>query len=164
MRQEALAHLRAAGEAGALRRRHALWCLDLVRAAQPSLWGIGRGDEQTTWLARLDAEQDNLRSALTWGAQHHPGLALHLAGRLWRFWRARAWVAEGRRRLEEALAAAPVGASDPHRAGGARVRALVGAGGLAARGRLPRRRLPPGDGPGPGPAVGRLAGGRAGPP
>ena len=44
------------------RRRHAEHSRALAAAAEPELVGVGQGD----WLARLDAEHDNLRVALDW--------------------------------------------------------------------------------------------------
>ncbi|GGT06070.1 hypothetical protein GCM10010156_74480 [Planobispora rosea] len=52
--------LTAAGETERLRRLHADHCLDLVLRAGPRLLGA----EQLEWLARLDAERDNLHAAL----------------------------------------------------------------------------------------------------
>jgi predicted ATPase/class 3 adenylate cyclase len=56
--------LRAAGEDEVLRvqARHASWCLRLAMEAESGLLGPGQGD----WLARLDAEWDNLRAAFTY--------------------------------------------------------------------------------------------------
>ena len=64
-------------------------------------------DDQLQWLARLDAEQDNLRAALGWCLRRDPGAALRLAGGLWPYWRLRERHTEGRRWLNEALAGAP---------------------------------------------------------
>ena len=88
--------------------------------------------EESAWMARLEVELDNLRSALDWAAAgSYPELELLLAGGLWRFWWARGHVDEGLSRLDAALAR-PTGEGSP-----ARARALRGLAGLAwSRGRL----------------------------
>jgi len=50
----------AAGGADLPRDRHLRWCLALAEEAEPEL----KGREQERWLARLEAEHDNLRAAL----------------------------------------------------------------------------------------------------
>jgi tetratricopeptide (TPR) repeat protein len=52
--------LAEAGEADALRRAHAAYFLNLAQVADPHL----RRAEQLEWLRRLDAERDNLHTAL----------------------------------------------------------------------------------------------------
>jgi hypothetical protein len=114
--------LREAGEAIAVRDRHLDFFLGLAEEAEPRL----HGREQLAWLARLEAEHDNLRAALEWsGAEaRHAEAALRLAGALAWFWNMRGYLNEGRRWLEELLErAAPAGAT--------RARALDGAGLIA---------------------------------
>ena len=87
------------------------------------------------WLDRVAVEHDNLRAALAWSAGGEPGdrpAGLHLASSLWPFWWARGSPTEGRRWLERALEAvgAPTGTHVPD-PGGARAKALIGAGVLA---------------------------------
>jgi predicted ATPase/DNA-binding SARP family transcriptional activator len=96
-----LDRLRDAGEAAALRRRHADHYLALAEQAGPRL----RGPGQREWLARLDAEAANLRAALdTFGRQQAAEPALRLAGALvwYRFLRGR--LGEAQRSLAAALA------------------------------------------------------------
>jgi predicted ATPase len=84
-------------------RRHAQWCLALVEAAEPEL----SGDQQSSWFAKLEAEHDNLRAALSFLTRTDDrGLRLRLTVALSRFWYVRGYLAEGRRRLEEALSEA----------------------------------------------------------
>ena len=81
------------------------------------------GAQQCTWLARLDAEDANIRAALLWDLEH--GLAesaVRMARALWRYWSARGRLIEGRSWLERALslpavAQAPVSVrADAHNA------------------------------------------------
>jgi predicted ATPase/DNA-binding CsgD family transcriptional regulator len=117
VREYALASLLETGGAEEVRRRHARWFLQLAETAEPAL----TGPEQRRWLDRLESELDNLRAALDWAAggdgggrtPADPGLALHLATSLWRFWVNRGYLSEGRDRLQRALAAA--GPDDPGR-------------------------------------------------
>ncbi|HWE61630.1 MAG TPA: adenylate/guanylate cyclase domain-containing protein, partial [Chloroflexota bacterium] len=101
--------------------RHLGWYLALAEQAEPALVG----PEQALWLARLEAEHDNLRAALRHALEHgqrEPGL--RLAGALWRFWYTRGHLSEGRGWLDELLA-------DGAGAASLRARALRGAGVLA---------------------------------
>src|SRR4051794_24579674 len=84
------------GEAERLGRAHALAFIALAERAEVEL----TGPDQAHWLARLQAEHDNLRTALDWLTVHDPGLAVNLAGRLWRFWWTHGDLVEGRRRME----------------------------------------------------------------
>ena len=89
------------GEAGPSRQRHAGWYLALAEEAAPAL----AGPDAAAWLARLDDEHDNLRSALGWAQQQGDGpVALRLAGALGRFWVQRGHLSEGRRWCAAALA------------------------------------------------------------
>lgn len=95
--------LAAAGEEEVIRSRHAAWLLGLARHADESM----RSAARTDWLARLDNEVDNLRSALGWAVQREPETALALAGTLQEFWYSRGYNDEGRMWLGRALDAAP---------------------------------------------------------
>jgi predicted ATPase/transcriptional regulator with XRE-family HTH domain/Tfp pilus assembly protein PilF len=124
VREYGLEQLAAAGELEATQEAHAQYYLVLAEAAGPAL----RGSEQAPWLARLDAEHDNLRAALGWAQGRRDGeLGLRLAGALWRFWYLRGYLGEGRCWLEAAL----TGTVQTSLA--ARARALNGAGNLAER-------------------------------
>ncbi len=124
VREYGLEALEASGEAPVVRRRHAEHFTGLAEVAEPEI----RGRDQIRWLDRLEAEHDNLRSALEWslaGGAADRTLALRLAGALSWFWRLRDHFREGRGWLAAALAA------DPDAAPALRVKALIGAGLLA---------------------------------
>jgi tetratricopeptide (TPR) repeat protein len=73
-------------------QRHADYFLTLAERAEPEL----RGVEQTLWLARLEADYDNLRAALGWAVQRgEVELGARLVAALWRFWEARGLWSEG---------------------------------------------------------------------
>ena len=120
VRQYAAACLGEADETEAVRSRHAAWAAALAEQAGPGLFG----PEQLRWLARLDAEHDNLRAALSWCLERQPQVAVRVAGRLWPYWRLRQQFTEGRRWLTAALAGVPRGTADW-------ARATLGAGILA---------------------------------
>ena len=103
VREYAAERLADAGEAAAARRAHAAWYRRLVETAPPA-----GGADHELWLRRFDAEQDNLRAALDWslGEGADPGTALVVAGRGWWYWWVTGQMAEGRRWLGRALAAA----------------------------------------------------------
>jgi predicted ATPase len=116
IREYAAERLEESGEADELRRRHAEHFLALAEDAYPHLTGSPK-----EWLDRLEREQDNLRAALDrLEAAGETQSALRLVGALSRFWYQKGHVAEGRRRLETALAADPSPTA-------ARARALNGA-------------------------------------
>jgi predicted ATPase/DNA-binding NarL/FixJ family response regulator len=62
IREYALELLEQSGEADVVRKRLADWLIDLNLQVNEKI----RGPEETLWLARLDAEQLNIRSILTW--------------------------------------------------------------------------------------------------
>jgi non-specific serine/threonine protein kinase len=110
--------LQESGGADRLGARHLTAHLDLARRAEPGL--LGR--EQSFWLRRLHAEQDNLRAALEWSLSR-PERApdgLELATALVWFWIMRGAFSEGQHWLSRALSMNP--------APGARVRARASTG------------------------------------
>jgi predicted ATPase len=111
IREYALEHLDACGEADAVRRAHAAYYLRLAEQAEPEL----RGPVGVAWLDRLEQEHDNFRAALAW-TQVHPraalDLGLRLAAALEPFWFSRGHISEGRSWTEGLLEVAA-----PDRAG-----------------------------------------------
>ena len=101
IREYAAERLQESGDVDELRRRHADYFLALAEEAEPYAREV-----DAVWLDRLAEEADNLRGALDWlEGSDEPQLVLRLAGTLTDFWGAKGHLAEGRRRLEDALAA-----------------------------------------------------------
>ena len=120
IREYALEQLRAAGEDDEIGGRHARFYAGLVERAEPELTGA----DQASWLERLQVEHANLQAALGWAGQGgDTDLALLLAASMWRFWQLRGHFADGRRWLEDLLAA-------EGSAGRPRAKALIGLAGL----------------------------------
>jgi predicted ATPase len=108
IREFGLEQLERNGEQAAVTRMHADYFRNLAEEAELGLLG----DDQDTWLKRLETDYANLRAALTWLIREKDaGAALALAGSLWRFWLARAWLREGQGWLEQCLAL-PLGSGD----------------------------------------------------
>lgn len=93
--------LAESSEAASIRQRHTAFFLNLAEAAAPHLTS-GKRDP---WLARLEADHDNLRAVLAWGLAEPQAttLALRLAGNLGWFWYFIGRVSEGRGWLEKLL-------------------------------------------------------------
>jgi predicted ATPase/class 3 adenylate cyclase len=123
LRGYGLEQLAEAGEESAVRARHADYVIGLAARSGAAL----AGPDELACMAQLDRERDNITSALRWltgtGQQVR---ALDAAARLWRHWRVRAYLDEGRALLEELLAGLPSDAPDDVRA-----RGLVALGNLA---------------------------------
>ncbi|MFN8490698.1 MAG: tetratricopeptide repeat protein [Caldilineaceae bacterium] len=84
-----------------MRRRHAEYFLNLAEQAEPA-WTSAA---QQPWLARLEREQANLRSALAYvTVSPDRELALRLTAALFQFWDIRVYLSEGREWLDKALA------------------------------------------------------------
>ena len=102
IREYALGRLDDVGEAQALRASHAAFFSAFAEAAEHGL----RTALHAAWLARLDAERDNLRAAIE-TLLDTPGRGddlLRLTSSMWRFWENRS-ASEGRQWLESALLA-----------------------------------------------------------
>jgi predicted ATPase/DNA-binding SARP family transcriptional activator len=107
-------------DAARLRRRHADYFLEFMEQAAPHL----RGPQQTEWLPRMAAEQDNLREALRFADESDPELGLRLAVAATSYWEVCANTSERRRWLEQFLESPHAYASD------LRARGLYAAGNL----------------------------------
>lgn len=106
-----------------LREQHRAWCLDLTQRAAAGLVS----PDPSGWLDRLEAAQDDIRAALDWSLRRQEGeVALDLAAPIWRFWLLHGYLSEGRRWLEQALAATATDGTTHSRA-----EASLGAGVLA---------------------------------
>jgi predicted ATPase/class 3 adenylate cyclase len=123
IREYAAERLEQAGELYEVRGRHAEHFLGLAEEAAK----IAFGGEQAEWWARLDADHDNEREALAWAAANQREIELRLVNALWYFWSVRGHLSEGRRWLEDAIAATDPG----HEA--LRAKAASAAGALAYR-------------------------------
>ena len=122
VREFGLELLEASGEASAVRAAHAADVVTMAEDLSEQVWIPG--NEQV--LARLDAEHDNVRAALSWAeAAGASALGLRLARAMINYWVVRGHYREGRGWLERALGwDRPIPSPE-------RVRALVGVGWLA---------------------------------
>jgi predicted ATPase len=108
VREFGLEQLVASGEYDTLARRHADYCLTLAQSGAAALASAKQGD----WLARLEADQANLRAALSWLRDDNATeIGLRLATALGGFWHVRSANAEGREWLETFLARSTTEAS-----------------------------------------------------
>jgi tetratricopeptide (TPR) repeat protein len=85
--------------------KHVAYFLKMAEDSYAELWGPKQADT----LDHLEAELNNLRSALGW-LEHEPGcedMLLRMSGALWRFWEIRGYINEGRSWLERALSRNP---------------------------------------------------------
>jgi predicted ATPase/class 3 adenylate cyclase len=120
IREYAAEKLDASGEADELRRRHA----DAFRSLAAECYAR-RVEAETECSERLESDHDDLRAALEWLAAHDPDAELELAGALGWFWLSHSHLAEGRRRLADALARSRA-------EGSVRAAALTALGGIAS--------------------------------
>ena len=124
MRQYAGERLQERTAAAAVHRRHALHYRELAERAEAGLVGADRA----RWLASLDAEDDNFRTALRWALDRgEPEVALRLAAVVvvdW-FWRGKGLAGEGLSGVDAALRLAGPKAPAPQRAKALLARALL---------------------------------------
>ena len=113
VRQYSRDRLHEADESTVLRDYHRDFFLALAEEAEPEL----QGPEQRAWLSRLEAEHENLRTALgwcrDWCRDDDVATRLRLAGALWLFWEIHGHLSEGRAYLSDVLAAPPAEGRDP---------------------------------------------------
>ena len=123
-RQYAGERLTESGQAEDARRRHRDWAKAFVKTAELH-W---RGPEAEVWITRLEADHDNLRTAMEGCERHEAGavIGLELAASLWRFWMDHGHFREGLERLTRALAQAGSTASEK-----LRIKALNGMAAMA---------------------------------
>jgi predicted ATPase/serine/threonine protein kinase len=99
IREYALGRLRdAGGEEAEAVSSHAAWLLALAERVERHLGG----PDERTWIATLDPEHDNFRAAFD--RSRDADFRLRLCAALAPFWNRRSYVAEARRRLDDALA------------------------------------------------------------
>lgn len=100
VRHYALERLAAAGELREMRLRHARYFLEEAVRVAPLLMGA----EQTRWIEHIERSLTNMRAAMTsfYGAADAESYT-RLASALWRFWRLRGMLTEGRIWLEPTL-------------------------------------------------------------
>jgi predicted ATPase/DNA-binding SARP family transcriptional activator len=125
VRSFALERLEASGEEGDLRRRHVLYFAELAEESEREL----KGEHQREWLARVDADHDNMRAALDGvlgrlSDEDELEPVLRLATALGWYWYAHGHAVEGARWLDEALPRA-AGAPDLLRARAFQIRAIL---------------------------------------
>jgi predicted ATPase/DNA-binding SARP family transcriptional activator len=115
LREFALERLTACGEEQAARARHADFAYRLAIQTAPEL----TGPQQISCLDKLEADRDNIGSALRWlTATGQAERGLRIAAPLWRFWHLRGHLEEGRGLLEALLTAPDARLQAPVRADG----------------------------------------------
>lgn len=115
--------LAEAAEDKVLRDKHARYFCNLVERAREEL----SGPRQAASLLRLDAELDNLRTALNWSIERgDAATAQAISGALPQYWEIRGNLTEGRTWTDRALAAGGQGTKE-------RTSALIAAATLARR-------------------------------
>jgi predicted ATPase/DNA-binding XRE family transcriptional regulator len=104
LRDYALERLHTWGALSALRERHARYYLGIAQEASAKL----DGEEQLTWLARLEQAYENIRAAIDWSIYEEVGAttALGFAAALHSFWLRSGYVTDARTFLSGALARA----------------------------------------------------------
>ncbi len=107
IREFALEKLEAEGSLGSerahgMRHAHALYYLAIAEESQKN---YAQGRNIAEWLARLDAEYDNIRAALRWALDgENSGIAARFGVGLAWYWYARGHLVEGSRWLDDVLA------------------------------------------------------------
>jgi predicted ATPase/class 3 adenylate cyclase len=101
IREFAAERLEAVGGSNALRAAHAEFFATLAERADPH---IQYGSDQREWTDRVAADYDNIRSAVAFGLEQAPEIALRIVGSIAFFVWLRGGFAEARTWVDEALA------------------------------------------------------------
>jgi predicted ATPase len=115
IREYALERLAEAGDLEETRRRHAGYYAAFAERAVDQVHKL----DHRVWLDRLEAEDDNLRAALSWSLEaraadgERVAIGLRLAQALGAYWYRHSHIPEGRRWLERAIDQAPDDAGAP---------------------------------------------------
>ncbi len=99
IRQYATDRLVASGEAAGRRTRHLAWFRRLAINAQAGM----AGPDMVVWLDRVEADLDNMRTALDWAYETDVPMALEMFSALGAYWRSRSLGSEGVDRMQEAI-------------------------------------------------------------
>jgi len=99
IRQYARDKLLEAGESEQVRNRHLDFFLKFAEEAETYM----NGPQEMEWRALLDAEYDNLRTALEWGLENDVDKVMRLGGALHLFWERHGYEVEGWRLMNEVL-------------------------------------------------------------
>jgi predicted ATPase/class 3 adenylate cyclase len=86
-------------EVETIRDRHLAFYVKYAESAEEHM----RGRARVAWIHRLEAEQDNLRTAMEWGLGRNPEIALRIAASLPLFWTTGGYSAEGFRWIQQAM-------------------------------------------------------------
>lgn len=122
IREYAAEQLAESDEEGVTLGRHAEFFRNLAEQAEPHLTAAG----QTRWLALLEAERANIRSALDWAERAgEVETALRTTSAMWRFWQQRGPLTDVRTRLERLISL-----PDAQQKNAVRARALSALGGI----------------------------------
>jgi tetratricopeptide (TPR) repeat protein len=122
VRQYLLARLEASGQLALRQIAHANHFAGLVENASEGM----RGSDQDQWAARLEADIENVRSAIAFRAASGDDAALELASRMFLYWRERGDWSDGLHWTRVALE------GTPQRDSGLRARMLATAGFFAS--------------------------------
>ncbi len=99
IREYGLEQLEANNEEEIIRGAHASYFLFIAEETERN------SSHGTRWIDRLEQEHDNLRAALQWLIEREESeIALRLSVAIWKFWRIRGHLSEGRQWLEKILA------------------------------------------------------------
>jgi predicted ATPase len=100
LREYAFEQLSLAKEDGELQYNHAIYYLSFVEEAELQLIG----PNQVIWLDLLEKEHGNIQAVLEWSIIYQQIVTMFkMSSSLWRFWRTRGYITEGRYWLEQVL-------------------------------------------------------------